>query len=244
MKPISLYESPELQKVTGETLRPGGFELTDRAILWCRFPAGEKILDAGCGTGATVFRLSFYHHLFAVGVDASLLLLRQEERHGNLRMRVAGQLPQLPFKRASFGGIICECVLSLVTERPETLRRFYDILKPGGYLILTDIYARSNGLNDVQPVPGIQSCINGALPLESIRELVSDAGYIVQLVEDHTAYLRELSVKLIFEFGSLSRFWEAWCSPSAASRACNAMRQLKPGYYLLIAQKEPTASEL
>jgi arsenite methyltransferase len=235
---VSLYESPKIREVTGETIRPGGFDLTDRAVSRCGFSPGERILDAGCGTGATVERLVTRHGLRAVGIDASRVLVTQGAADGRGRFLVSATIPQLPFKPGVFGGIFCECVFSLVSDREAALVRFYDALKADGYLVLTDIYARSDEVSSNPPLPGIHTCINGALPMNTISHLVAGAGFTVRMVEDHSALLRELAVRLIFEHGSLAAFWETWCSKETATETCATMNRLKPGYYLLIAQKE------
>ncbi|MFH0726497.1 MAG: methyltransferase domain-containing protein [Pseudomonadota bacterium] len=234
---VSLYESPEIREVTGETIRPGGFSLTDRAVPRCGFSHGNLILDAGCGTGATVERLVTRHGLRAVGVDISRLLLSQGAAKNQNRTLAVATIPRLPFKPGVFDGVFCECVLSLVPDRAGTLRGFCDVLKPDGYLVLTDIYARSDRMTPDLPVPGVRTCINGALPLDTLSGLVTGAGFTIHLIEDHSALLRELAVRLIFEFGSLSQFWGSWCSKETATETRETVNRLKPGYYLLIAQK-------
>jgi SAM-dependent methyltransferase len=234
---ISLYESPKIQAVTGETIRPGGFGLTDRAASRCGFSPGHHILDAGCGTGASIERLVTRHGLRTVGIDMSRLLLTQGAAQGRDRVLTAATIPRLPFKPGVFDGVFCECVLSLVPDRAGALQGFFDVLKPNGYLVLTDIYARSDRTTPTPPVPGMQTCINGALPMDSISGLVTGAGFTVGFIEDHSALLRELAVRLIFEFGSLSHFWGSWCSKETVTETCTAVNRLKPGYYLLIAQK-------
>ena len=57
MRSCSVYENEDMRRVTGDTLRPGGMFLTDRAIKICDFKYGDKILDVGCGMGVTVEKL-------------------------------------------------------------------------------------------------------------------------------------------------------------------------------------------
>ena len=72
---VQVYEREEIRRATGATVRPGGFTLTDRAISFCSFSPQDRILDVGCGTGATVEHLINNYKLKATGVDPSLLLL-------------------------------------------------------------------------------------------------------------------------------------------------------------------------
>lgn len=75
-----LYEGRPIRDVTGDTIRPGGFAITDRALAICSFAAGARVLDVGCGVGATVEHLICRYHLDAVGVDPSSVLLGQGRR--------------------------------------------------------------------------------------------------------------------------------------------------------------------
>ena len=75
MRGCSVYENKDMQGITGDTLRPGGMFLTDRAIKICDFKANDKILDVGCGMGVTVERLKSVYNLNSFGVDPSIKLL-------------------------------------------------------------------------------------------------------------------------------------------------------------------------
>ncbi len=71
MQPLNLHESREMRSVTGPTIRPGGLTLTERAFAFCSLPERARVLDVGCGVGATVEFLC-REHLGAFGVDTSL----------------------------------------------------------------------------------------------------------------------------------------------------------------------------
>ena len=50
---VNVYESCCMQEATGETLRPGGFKLTEQAVDFCALNEQSRVLDLGCGMGAT-----------------------------------------------------------------------------------------------------------------------------------------------------------------------------------------------
>jgi len=52
--------------------RPGGFEITEKAINFCKFPNNAKILDIGCGLGTTVDYLVQNHLFDAYGIDKNV----------------------------------------------------------------------------------------------------------------------------------------------------------------------------
>jgi arsenite methyltransferase len=71
-----IYELPGVQRVTGATIRPGGLALTRRAVALADLPAGARVLDVGCGAGATLDYLAGLG-LRATGIDPSAKLLEQ-----------------------------------------------------------------------------------------------------------------------------------------------------------------------
>ncbi len=48
------WRDPALRAVTGPTLRPGGFALTERAVALAGLLPGWPVLDVGAGGGASV----------------------------------------------------------------------------------------------------------------------------------------------------------------------------------------------
>jgi arsenite methyltransferase len=47
------YGSPEMLDPLGDAVRPGGIDLTKGALEHCAFTARQRVLDIGCGLGAT-----------------------------------------------------------------------------------------------------------------------------------------------------------------------------------------------
>ncbi len=137
----NLYEDPEFRRVAGSALRPGGLTLTTRGLDACDLRAGALVVDIGCGTGASA-ALARSQDLRAVGVDASETLLREAGRgHPGLPL-VRGTAERLPLRNGVCDAVLCECVLSLSGKPDQAVAEFRRILKPGGYLLLTDIYLR------------------------------------------------------------------------------------------------------
>jgi arsenite methyltransferase len=237
----SLYESKEMRDVTGPAIRPGGLALTGRALTFCRILAGERVLDVGCGVGATVEFLSQEHHLEAFGVDTSSLLLKEGlERRRDLGL-LQGTAETLPFCDRCFSALFCECVLSLLHNPALALKEFDRVLKPGGYLILSDVYAQMpDQASSLQHLP-VRCCIKGAVGRAQILAMAEEGGFEVLLWEDHTALLKQLAAQLIFNFGSLNAFWAGTCSEGYPDAIGITVKRARPGYYLLIARRKERA---
>ncbi|WP_419786652.1 DVU_1556 family methyltransferase [Pseudodesulfovibrio sp.] len=215
-----LWERPGLRHAAGDTLRPGGFELTDRAAEFIGLTPGVRVLDVGSGLGATVARLRARYGADAWGVEPSCV---QVERAFGPAHLIRGQGDVLPFRSNVFQAVFCECVLSLLPNPAAGLAEFGRVLASSGYLVLTDLCQREGGRcgcgTAASTVTGGASCADRAVPVADTLELVAEHGFDVVLVEDHDRYLRDLAARLIL----------------AGEPAAACGRGL--GYYLLIARK-------
>ncbi|WP_272700704.1 DVU_1556 family methyltransferase [Desulfovibrio sp. Fe33] len=212
LAPRPLWEREELRAVAGETLRPGGFELTDRAVERIGAVPGWRVLDVGAGLGATVSRLRSRYGVKAWGVEPSSAQLGQARAVPGL-VRASGD--RLPFARERFDALFCECVFSLFDDRPAGLAEFHRVLKPGGFLVLSDLCSSRPASE------GGASCADRAEPLAETVRLVRARGFAVELLEDHSDRLRDLAARL------------AWIDGGGS---CGCGRDL--GYYLMIAKKQ------
>lgn len=229
-----------MREAAGETLRPGGLFLTARLIEYGNFEPGGKVLDVGCGSGITVEYLIDKYKLAAVGIDPSRVLLARGLRRNPRLPLLRGRGEKLPFADASWDGIITECTLSLITELGLVLAEFGRILKPAGRLLLSDMYFR-RGLSpqDRNFLPPV-SCFQGAKTKENWIAQLERNGFMVALWEDQTNCLKELTARIIMQKGSLAGFWSRLlpAEEGCASQVCAAaIRQAKPGYFLLVAEK-------
>ena len=243
MGDINLYESPALRKITLPVIRPGGFELTARGLALCRLAPGDRVLDVGCGTGAVVDYLRQQNGLAAMGLDASSVLLEDGARaYGGLPL-VRGRAEQLPMIDGCVGAVLCECVLSLCPDPLQVLGEMRRVLMPGGYLVLTDVYARERRTGKGTGRTSVHCCLHGAVDRTTTQDRIAAAGFDLMLWEDHSARLKQLAAELIWSYGSLDAFWTAVAGRDVATAPCGsgAGGSGRPGYYLLVARKKRSA---
>lgn len=235
---FKLYESDVLRLATGDTLRPGGFFLTDLGVESCGFLPGARVLDVGCGSGATVDRLVSLYQLRAIGVDPSEGLLRiGKEKNPDLNL-IQGLGEDLPFPANHLDGVFAECTLSVMEDPDQVIKEIFRVLKPGGWLVINDVYARNpEGLKPLQEL-NLYSCIRRALPKEQLTNKLAGQGFNIVNWSDHTNLLTQLTVNIIMTHGSMTEFWlkSSSCSVDPIL-AQAAIKQAKMGYFQLIAQK-------
>ena len=97
--------------------------------------AGLRLLDAGCGTGATASQLAAYGCV--TGIDVELFALRLARQRGDPRL-AASSVVALPFASGSFDLVTCFDVLVMLDEAAEAraLSELARVLAPGGRLLV------------------------------------------------------------------------------------------------------------
>ncbi len=230
-----LYEQDELSLVTGGTLRPGGIALTTDILNSCRPTPGSTTLDVGCGPGHTMSLMNSSFGLRATGLDPSSTMLERAAQNVPNAAILQGEATAIPCVSKSFDMVISECVLSLTGNIDTSLREMHRVLRPGGTLILTDIYRKNNKIKP--DLPNLYSCITHALPLEHIETALKNAGFTTHSLVDRSDLLKQLAGQIIFSYGSLEKFWQLFMEEKQARQTCCALSTAPLGYYVLIAQK-------
>ena len=245
---LPLYGTEAFREACGETLRPGGLELTRYGLdlmAEAGLAQGGLVLDAGCGTGASARELSG-KGFGAVGIDWHPGQLDAGSPGGPFHL-VQGDFMRLPFKDSVFDGALAECTLSLAPDLAVALAGIARVLKPGGLLLVQDLVLRTNR---PQPVPDAGaaspylarggSCLAGALTLADWGLALADAGFDVLHRENVSHALAVFMAKLVW-YDLADEL--SWLLPKSADRgagACapcaNEVRK-RYGYGLFLARK-------
>jgi len=233
----SMYENGSLSKATGEILRPGGMDLTDRMLALCELSAGDIVLDVACGTGSTVRYLMEAYPIRAVGIDRSELLLQTGvQNHPYLPLACAWGR-SLPVASGQMAAVLAECSLSAMSNMEDVLAEFQRVLRSGGRLALSDVYARNpDGIPSLRALP-LSCSVRDALSQDDLLGRLRAHEFEILVWEDHSEAMKYLAAQITLAHGSMSRFWSR-SEPAADPLDIQiAVSRAKLGYYLLVATK-------
>jgi SAM-dependent methyltransferase len=99
--------------------------------------AGERVLDAGCGTGANL-RAIASAGAAPVGLDFSLGMLRTAQRAVPGAMLAQADLNnEFPLKRAAFDALLCSLVSEHLTSLSTFFAEAFAVLRHGGRFVFS-----------------------------------------------------------------------------------------------------------
>jgi ubiquinone/menaquinone biosynthesis C-methylase UbiE len=206
-------------------MRPGGLTVTEQALSFCDLQPGARVLDVGCGTGATLKHITTEYGLTGFGVDISRGLLSRAHGNNSSVSFAQAKSEHLPISSESMDVILSECTLSIF-ETDVALSECLRTLKHGGYFIISDLYARNeNGAEALRQLPS-GTCINAAMPQSQILEKIKHCGLQIFVWQDCSETLKEFSICTLTTAAKIDPF----DLHIAAAKA-------KLGYYFLVTRK-------
>jgi ubiquinone/menaquinone biosynthesis C-methylase UbiE len=131
------FESP-----IGKVVRESESRLLVELVRPCQ---GERILDAGCGTG--IFTLDLLAAgSRVVGLELSLLMLQRagEKAAGRPFRMVQGDMRRLPFPDGSFDKTVSVTAIEFLEDGRSGVSELFRVTRPGGLVVVA-------GLNSLSP---------------------------------------------------------------------------------------------
>jgi SAM-dependent methyltransferase len=99
--------------------------------------AGERVLDAGCGTGANL-RAIAASGAVSVGLDFSFGMLRAAQRAApNALLAQADLNNDFPVRRRTFDALLCSLVSEHLTDLSNFFAEAFAVLKQGGRFVFS-----------------------------------------------------------------------------------------------------------
>lgn len=159
-------------------------------------PALEGItaLDLGCGSGRDVYALSKLvgEQGCVIGVDMTSEQLVVAQKYQEAQARQFGyqesniefktgyieNLTALGIEDASIDLVVSNCVINLSPFKEQVFSEIYRVLKPGGELYFSDVFADRRLPEELKNDPVVRGeCLGGALYWEDFRRLMQQTGW-------------------------------------------------------------------
>jgi len=167
-------------------------------VAFSKIKKGMTVLDLGSGAGKDVFIAAPLAGVKGkvIGVDmtpemlklAKTNLLKFKKRTGlsNVEFR-KGVIEKLPVKDAEADLIISNCVINLSPDKPEVFREAFRALKPGGFIVVSDIVLNRELPPSLKKHAGLYAaCVAGALQRGDYLGAIKDAGFKgIKLLSDN-----------------------------------------------------------
>ncbi len=146
---------------------------------------GQVVLDLGSGAGVDCFLAARKVGVKGrvIGVDMTPEMVsraRENARKGkyvNVEFRL-GEIEHLPVPESSVDVVISNCVVNLAPEKGRVYREAFRVLRPGGWLAISDVVAtRPISARDRADPALWSACSSGALRPAAIERLLRKAGF-------------------------------------------------------------------
>lgn len=150
---------------------------------------GETVVDLGSGGGLDAFlaskRVGPKGKVIGVDMTEEMIELAQENarRGGYKNVKfVLSEISEMAVDGAvqknSVDCCISNCVINLIADKPAAFKAIYEILKPGGRLVASDIALKKDLPDNIRSdVAAYTGCIAGAILIEDYKKMLEEAGF-------------------------------------------------------------------
>ena len=187
-------------------------ERTSLSVLTGHIPAGARVLDLGCGSGAIGRFLAARDGTAAGPIDGLTISADEAALAAPTYRRVevadldAAHLPQL-FAPAGYDAIVCADVLEHIRQSPRVLAECRALLAPGGRLLLSIPNAGYSGLVAELMAGEFRYRTEGLLDETHVRfftrrtllRFLAEHGWAVESTEAITRQLPDSEFKVAFD---------------------------------------------
>ena len=166
---------------------------------------GEIVVDLGSGAGIDVFLSANKVGVSGkvIGIDMTDEMLDKARRNAkengytNVEFRKGDIEKRIPIDDNSVDLVISNCVINLTTDKVNTFKEVYRILKPGqGRMVISDLVTDKEVHRDSVDSDKWCSCIDGALTKGNYLDSIRKAGFENPEILEEKLYTQEESDKV------------------------------------------------
>ena len=193
------YESDFARLLLGDSLHPGGLDLTRRLGQLLELQPGMRVLDVASGKGESAIFLAKEFGCEVVGLDFS----EANVRHAATRADAAGvaglaafhsgDAESMRFPDGVFDCVICECAFCTFPDKAAAAAEFFRVLRDNGRVGISDLTRRGRLPFDLEGLLSWIACIADARPVDEYTARLQAAGFEISPVETHDEALARMA---------------------------------------------------
>lgn len=169
-------------------IHPGGQAATQVLLEMCRLDSANRVLDVGCGSGATACFVAETYGAQVYGIDISEVMIakakERAERQGlteRIEFRVADVF-DLPFDDEWFDVVIIESVLTpLPGDKKQAMRQMVRVVRIGGRIGANEGTIDPGSPPEILELIAEHPAFYGYFTPETLRDLFVESG--LELIE-------------------------------------------------------------
>ncbi|OLS20771.1 MAG: Demethylrebeccamycin-D-glucose O-methyltransferase [Candidatus Heimdallarchaeota archaeon LC_2] len=194
----SFYENDMVKFLLGNSFHPGGMKLTNRLANKLELNENSKVLDVASGLGASSIEIAKKFGANVIGIDLSTENINtatlKAEKLGlsNIVKFQVANAENLPFPDNYFDSIISECSFCIFPDKEKVTSEMYRVLKPGGFLGISDVVIEKNLPSNLEHMIFRVSCISDAQSVPQYLSYFNKGGFTSIEVEDQKNEILEL----------------------------------------------------
>ncbi len=156
---MAMHYINHLGRRGADFLHSGGKQSTDCLLEELIKLNPSRVLELGCGTGATLVSLASKAHInFLFGIDSSssqidvaIMRIKQCSLEERIQLKVEDLSGKLGFEDHTFDVVFAESVLGILDQKDllNAIREVKRILRPGGFFISNDAIWKSTVSKEV-----------------------------------------------------------------------------------------------
>ena len=192
------YNDIELKSIPEESILGLG---CGAPLKFADLARGETVVDIGSGAGIDVFLASKLvgNKGKVIGIDMTDEMLEKARKasigcnNRNVEFRKGDIEEKIPIDDNSVDVVISNCVINLTSNKTNTFKEIYRILKKNGKgrMIISDLITTKEISKDDINTNQWCSCIDGALTKENYLQSIKDAGFHNIHILNEKTYMNE-----------------------------------------------------
>ena len=164
-----------------------------------RIDSSSRVLDLGCGNGATAIALSARQGCHVTGIDLSGVRVAnaqkaRESQTPEAQQKLAFQkasATELPFPDGSFTHVWSQAVIYHVPDKRTALKEAHRVLAPGGIMVFDDLTKpKSEISSEAQKYVYERLLYDTEFTFESYQDALADQGFRVLEAQDLSEHLK------------------------------------------------------